>query len=67
MLTARLLTDQIRNAPLQNAAKSVQGNRWGSGDREGRPYATWLVIGLAIIGLLCVLRYLGRILEKFAK
>ena len=63
---ARLLTDQIRNA-----AGSVQGNRWGSGragsgDREGRPYATWLVIGLAIIGLLCVLRYLGRMLEKFA-
>ena len=74
---ARLLTDQIRNAPMQNAAGSVQGNRWGSGregsggreglgDREGRPYATWLVLGLAIIGLLCVLRYLGRILKKFA-
>ena len=31
---------------------------------KGRPYVTWILIGLAVIGLLCVLRYLGRILEK---
>ena len=67
---ARLLTDQIRNAPTSNGTGSGGqtglGNRMGLGDREGRPYATWLVLGLAIIGLLCVLRYLGRILKKFA-
>jgi hypothetical protein len=55
---ARLLTDQIRQTMPQNAAASFLG------DHKGRPYVTWIVIGLAVIGLLCVLRYLGRILEK---
>ena len=55
---ARLLADQIRETMPQNAVASFLG------DHKGRPYVTWIVIGLAVIGLLCVLRYLGRILEK---
>ena len=60
---ARLLTDQIRQTMPQNNPNSF----WGTGmlgDRKGRPYVAWILIGLAVIGLLCVLRYLGRILEK---
>ena len=60
---ARLLTDQIRETMPQNNPISL----WGTGmlgDHKGRPYVTWILIGLAVIGLLCVLRYLGRILEK---
>lgn len=55
---ARLLTDQIRETMPQNAVASFLGH----GKR--RPYVAWILIGLAVIGLLCVLRYLGRILEK---
>ena len=65
---ARLLTDQIRETMPQNNPTSF----WGTGmlgdhklgDHKGRPYVTLILIGLAVIGLLCVLRYLGRILEK---
>lgn len=60
---ARLLTDQIRQTMPQNNPNSF----WGTGmlgDHKGRPYVVWILIGLAAIGLLCVLRYLGRILEK---
>jgi hypothetical protein len=60
---ARLLTDQIRQTMPKNAVASFLGDG-KRGDHEGRPYVTWIVIGLAVIGLLCVLRYLGRILEK---
>ena len=55
---ARLLVDQIRETMPQNAVASFLG------DGKRRPYVTWIVMGLAVIGLLCVLRYLGRILEK---
>jgi hypothetical protein len=55
---ARLLTDQIRQTMPQNTVTSFLG------DGKHRPYMTWIVLGLAILGLLCVLRYLGRILEK---
>ena len=55
---ARLLTDQIRQTMPQNPVASFLG------DGKRRPYLAWLLIGLAVIGLLCVLRYLGRILEK---
>ena len=68
---ARLLTDQIRaTIPRDGIA-----GRWGAvpwnGDTAAsngtrRPYLAWLVIGLAVIGLLCTLRYLGRLLEKAA-
>jgi len=60
---ARLLTDQIRQTMPQNLVASFLGDG-KRGDREGRPYMAWILIGLAVIGLLCVLRYLGRILEK---
>jgi len=55
---ARLLTDQIRQTMPQNTVTSFLG------DGKRRTYVTWIVLGLAILGLLCVLRYLGRILEK---
>ncbi|MBK9338853.1 MAG: hypothetical protein IPM98_20885 [Lewinellaceae bacterium] len=55
---ARLLTDQIRQTMPQNPVASFLG------DGNRRSYVTWILIGLAVIGLLCVLRYLGRILEK---
>jgi len=55
---ARLLTDQIRQTMPQNASTSFLG------EGKRRPYMAWILIGLAVIGLLCVLRYLGRILEK---
>ena len=62
---ARLLTDQIRQTMPQNTPTSFWGTGMlGVGDHKGRPYVTWILIGLAVIGLLCVLRYLGRILEK---
>ena len=54
----RLLTDQIRQTMPQNTVTSFLG------DGKPRTYVTWIVLGLAVIGLLCVLRYLGRILEK---
>jgi len=55
---ARLLTDQIRQTMPQNSVASFLG------DGKRRPYVAWILIGLAVIGLLYVLRYLGRILEK---
>ncbi|MCC6463228.1 MAG: hypothetical protein IT260_22355 [Saprospiraceae bacterium] len=55
---ARLLTEQIRQTVPQNTVASLLSNG------KGRPYLAWILIGLAVIGLLCVLRYLGRILEK---
>lgn len=60
---ARLLVDQIRQSMPSNPVASFLGDG-KRGDREGRPYMAWILIGLAVIGLLCVLRYLGRILEK---
>lgn len=57
---ARLLVDQIRQTIPQNPVSSFLG------DGKRRPYLAWILIGLAVIGLLCVLRYLGRILEKVA-
>ena len=60
---ARLLTDQIRQTMPQNTPTSFLGTGM-LGDHKGRPYVAWILIGLAVIGLLCVLRYLGRILEK---
>lgn len=60
---ARLLTDQIRNAMPGNAGTRMWGDH-SEGDREGRPYVTWIVLGLALIGLLCVLRHLARFLKN---
>ncbi len=60
---ARLLTDQIRNAMPGSAATRMWGDH-SEGDRKGRPYVTWIVVGLAVIGLICVLRYLARFLKN---
>ncbi len=60
---ARLLTDQIRETMPQNGSASFLGTGI-LGDGKHRPYVAWIVIGLAVIGLLCILHYLGRILEK---
>lgn len=55
---ARLLVDQIRQTIPQTGTAAFLGTG------KIRVYLIWIVIGLAVIGLLCVLRYLGRILEK---
>lgn len=54
---ARLMTDQIRQTmPQTDSASGFYTAKW--------PWFTWVFIALAFIGLLCVLRYAGRILEK---
>lgn len=54
---ARLLTDQIRQTmPPVGTASGFNPTKW--------PWFTWVFVGLAIIGLICVMRYVGRILEK---
>ena len=55
---ARLLAGQIRaTIPQNDPAYSVfYPAKW--------PWFTWVFVGLAIVGLLCVLRFAGRILEK---
>ena len=55
---ARMLTGQIRaTIPQSDPAFGVfYPAKW--------PWFTWVFVGLAFIGLLCILRYAGRILEK---
>jgi hypothetical protein len=56
---ARLLVDQIRNTmPQEGSSKTFMGG-------VIRPnWISWLIIGLALIGLLCVLRFAGRVLGR---
>lgn len=55
---ARLMADQIRQTMPQHSASGFYPQKW--------PWFTWVFLVLAIIGLLCVIRYAGRVLEKVA-
>jgi hypothetical protein len=71
---ARMLVDQIRQTMPENPAGGGRGNACrcpsgrchggGRGDGKRRPYLAWIVLALAVVGLVCVLRYLGRLLGR---
>ena len=69
---ARMLVDQIRQTMPGNTGDGGGGRGnacrcpggHGQGDGKRRPYVAWIVLGLAVIGLFCVLRYVGRLLGR---
>lgn len=61
---ARMLVDQIRQTMPGNTGDGGGCGCDGRGDGKRRPYVAWIVLGLAVIGLFCVLRYVGRLLGR---